>query len=462
MKKLLLIIATCVFAVSFFDEIDARGGRGGGGGFGGRGGFARGGGFRGGIARGGGFRGGGFRRGFVGGRGYTGGHVGTVGRGAVAERSGIGAGRRAFGGVNRSGGGIARGIQSGKAMGLSRAQQARLGQIGRGNLGAGRGGMARSGGKRGGMARPGRPGGMAQPGGVGRAGGGRNLLGNHANRGNLAHSHGLNHGGQFNRGYFNRFNNFWWGGLGLGLGFFGWWALSSFFLSPWWWWGLGGYNPWYFDSLQPVQIVDYQSMPETDQAVYVQQENTRVSDALYRLTSGLQQQADAIISLADQMNDLDARIGVQHQPIETAPAAQNSNDLVNDLNYAADAIKVLAQYALDDQQKLGIQLGNVDLQNIDVPALITASAAQSTNSYREIARNQARALNQIASLVVRMQRQAGIVPEGGQQMLSMQQQDGGEAQIPQQIQQPGIEAQMPVQPMQSQMIQQSVMPINVQ
>ncbi len=197
-------------------------------------------------------------------------------------------------------------------------------------------------------------------------------------------------------------------------------------MSPWWWWGFNsfGYNPWYFDDIQPVQTVsdvEYESMPEQERVVYVQQQSEQVQDAVDKLNVGLQQQADAIVSLADQLNQLESYVGAQHQQVQNPPAVQTSSELGTNLAADADAIRALAQIAQEDQQKLGVQFGTVDLQGIDLSRAASPNSAQEANSYREIARNQARALNQIADVVVRLQHQVGIVPEGVEELQGMQQ-----------------------------------------
>lgn len=502
-KSILFILISLIVSGFHIDTVDSRGGGGGGhgGGFGGGGHFGGGGGHFGGFG-GGGFRGGGgFGRGggFARGGGFGGGRTVTMPRGGGYARGGgvgrtvtVARGGQGMGGMGRTvttaGGTRAAGFTGGRVaaargVGPTAAQQTRIGQIGRGQLaptgtraagagmakgltptgtgakglaagkgitGTGAKGLAAGkgigaakgitpGGK--GLAGAGAGKGLAAGKGVtpaGKVGGGRGLLGKSGMRGNLAHAHGLNHVGHardFNR--FNRFNNFF---FGAGFGFFGWWLLFDFFLTPWWWWGYDqfAYDPWYFDNVAPVSYVEepvveeeYEGAPViVERPVYVEQTN-RLSDALNR---GLEQQAQAIISVADQLNQLESYIGAQHQEIQPgATVTQTSpNTSLENLVAQGEAIRALVQIAREDQQKLGVQFGAIDVEGIVPQTQGRLNDAQLANMYLDIAKKQAIALNQLAEVIVRLQNQVGITPEGAE--AAAQPQSGtAQAQVTQEV-----------------------------
>lgn len=266
--------------------------------------------------------------------------------------------------------------------------------IARGGHGGGhRGGGHRGGGHRGG----------ARRGGAHRA---RHSGARHGKSARKSGKHGAHKGGRgghrggrnrrgayggWNR--FNNFNGFWWG-TGLGLGLLGWWSYGWWY-SPWWWWGYaqGSYDPWYFDALYTTY---------TKQPVEEQVEGQASQDLSDKLNTGLKQQANALILLGDQLKTLEPYIGAQHQAIETIEPVQEANAIAQNLADQAKAIRTLAQIVTEDQKQLGTQFGAIDLQGIDV------QGKQNGRAYLDSARNQAKAVNQIASVVVRLQHKVGI------------------------------------------------------
>lgn len=81
----------------------------------------------------------------------------------------------------------------------------------------------------------------------------------------------------------------------------------------------------------------------------------------------------------------------------------------------AEAIQRLTEIVDSVQAKLGVQLGNVELAAMEKELQKVKSqdgGVQEINNLLETAKIQSKVLNQLADLVVRLQHQVGIQPEG--------------------------------------------------
>ena len=156
-------------------------------------------------------------------------------------------------------------------------------------------------------------------------------------------------------------------------------------------------------------------MPAEERVVYVERESNQANELLAQLQKGVDQQANAILSLSDQIDALNETLGVQQEPVQ-GPVRQTGNQLIDDMIAQADAIRALARYVQEDQQQAGANYGAIDVQGIDVPSRLDQNSAAQANQLLDVANNQAKALNEIAEITMRLQHQAGIVPDDMQGM----------------------------------------------